>query len=255
MPLDVEQRVFAAVNATLRCANSSKKNVPHQAAGHTSLFAAIARANGIRRSQNIEAQRRTVLFNAGDPPSGVYGIVSGVVKLSLPSTARGEKVIALLGPGESFGMSALLSNKPHVVSAIAARDCTLLHIPQSSAVRAMRRDPKFAHEIATQLNRRFRSLLLDIQMTTRQSAIQRAVAFLLGQIPESTRNQKIMIRLPAKKGDIASKLDLTGAHFSRILHELHAAGVVRLQGSTVTVERVAALRSFAARARTKARGR
>ena len=229
--------------------------MPQQVPGHKSLFAAIAKANGIRRLQNIEAQRRTVLFNAGDPPSGVYGIVSGVVKLSLPSTARGEKVIALLGPGEAFGMSALLSNEPHAVSAVAARDCTLLHLPQSSAVRAMRRDPKFAREIAVQLNRRFRSLLLDIQMTTRQSAIQRAVAFLLGQIPESKRSQAITVRLPAKKGDIASKLDLTGAHFSRILHELHAAGVVRLQGSTVTVERVAALRSFAARVHTRAGGR
>lgn len=229
--------------------------MPQQVAGHRSLFAAIAKANGIRRLRNIEAQRRTVLFNAGDAPSGVYGIVSGIVKLSLPSTARGEKVIALLGPGESFGMSALLSNKPHVVSAIAARDCTLLHLPQSSAVRAMRRNPKFAHEIAMQLNRRFRSLLLDIQTMSRQSAIQRAVAFLLGQIPDSKRSRAITVRLPAKKGDIASKLDLTGAHFSRILHELHAAGLVRLQGSTVTVERVAALRSFAARARTRAGGR
>ena len=147
--------------------------MPQQVPGHRPLFAAIAnRANGVARGlQNVEAQRRTVLFNAGDPPSGVYGVVSGVVKLSLPSTGRGEKVIALLGPGETFGMSALLSNEPHVVTAVAARDCTLLHLPQSSAVRAMRRNPKFAREIAVELNRRFRNLIHDIQLTTRQSAI------------------------------------------------------------------------------------
>jgi CRP-like cAMP-binding protein len=203
--------------------------------------------------RNIDAQRHTVFFNAGDPPSGVYGVVSGVVKLSLPSVSRGEKVIALLGPGETFGMSALLANEPHVVTAVAARDCTLLHLPQSSAIRAMRRDPQFAREIAAQVNRRFRDLISDIQMMTRQSAIQRTVGFLLAQIPESSRNQTISMRLPANKGDIASKLDLTGAHFSRILHELDAAGLVKLQGSMVTVDRVAALRNFAARTRTKTR--
>jgi len=229
--------------------------MPPQVPGHRPLFAAIAgKANRVNRGlKNIEAQRRTILFKAGDPPAGIYGVVSGVVKLSLPSTPRGEKVLALLGPGESFGMSALLANEPHAVSAVAAQDCTLLHLPYSSAVRAMRRDPKFAREIALQLNRRFRDLILDIQMTTRQSAMQRVVAFLLGQIPEARRNQVITVRLPAKKGDIASKLDLTGAHFSRILHELDAAGLINLQGSLVTLNRAGALRSFAARAHTRTR--
>src|SRR4051794_3040421 len=132
-------------------------------------------------------------------------------------------------------MSATLSNEPHVVTAVAARDCTLAHLPQSTAVRAMQRDAKFAREIAVQLNRRFRSVIADIQMMTRQSAIQRTVAFLLGQMPNAKGNEAVAVRLPAKKGDIASKLDLTGAHFSRILHELEARGLVKLQGSLVTV--------------------
>ena len=233
--------------------------MPQQFQRGKPLFAtARSNATGLRgRLRTIEARRRTVLFSAGDRPSGIYVVVTGVVKLCLPSTPRGEKVIALLGPGESFGMSAVLSGKPHIVTAVAARDCTLLHLPHSSAVSEMRRNPKFARQVAVELNRRFRNLIADIQMTTRQSAIQRTVAFLLGEMGSENGSEPVAMRLPAKKGDIASKLDLTGAHFSRILHELHSSGIVKLQGSTVTVQRVAQLRKFAAVTRNgkRARGR
>jgi CRP-like cAMP-binding protein len=217
-------------------------------------FGSNANAVG-RRLRKLEARRRTVVFNAGDPPSGIYVVESGGVKLCLPTTGRGEKVIALLGPGETFGLSAALANKPHVVTAIAARDCMLLHLPQSSAVNAMRRDPKFLRQVAAQLNCRFRRLLADIQMTARQSAIQRTVAFLLDQISDTKGREPIAMRLPAKKGDIASKLDLTGAHFSRILRELDSAGLVKLEGSTVTIKRVASLRNFTDRPRKRTRPR
>jgi len=218
----------------------------------TPLLAAVIRKppTAIGRSvRTIDAPRRTVLFRSGDPPSGIYIVLSGVVKLSLPSAARDEKVIALLGPGDSFGLSATLADKPHVVTAVVASDCRLAHLPRGSARQMMRRDPKFAHQIALELNRRFRDFLVDIQLTTRQSAIQRTAIFLLRHMPQTKRKQAITFRLPAKKADIASKLDLTGAHFSRTLHELHTAGLIRLQGSTLTVGNVARLRSVTRRTR------
>jgi CRP/FNR family transcriptional regulator, dissimilatory nitrate respiration regulator len=215
------------------------------------LFAAVSKktTNTILRSvRMIDARRGTVLFRSGDAPSGIRIIVSGVVKLSLPHAPRGEKVIALLRPGESFGLSALLSDTPHVVTAAVARDCTIAHLPRTSALRLMRDEPKFLHQIAIELSRRFRDLLLDIKTTTRQSAIQRIVVFLVAQLPRARSNQAVTLRLPAKKADIASKLDLTGAHFSRILHELDSSGVIDLNGSTVTVPDSAKLRAMVARA-------
>jgi len=216
------------------------------------LFVATSKKttnNILRKGRTIDARRGTVLFRSGDAPSGVYIIVSGVVKLSLPHAPRGEKVIALLGPGTTFGLSALLSDTPHVVTAAVARDCVLAHLPRTSALRLMRDEPKFAHQIAIELSRRFRDLLLDIKTMTRQSAIQRTVVFLVDQLPRARSNHTVTLRLPAKKADIASKLDLTGAHFSRILHELDSTGVIDLNGSTVTVRDTAKLRGMVAHAR------
>ena len=41
--------------------------------------------------------------------------------------------------------------------------------------------------------------------------------------------------LPAAKGEIASQLNLTPEHFSRILHELADAGLLHIEGRKIVV--------------------
>jgi CRP/FNR family transcriptional regulator, dissimilatory nitrate respiration regulator len=55
-----------------------------------------------------------------------------------------------------------------------------------------------------------------------------------------------VITFPVRKGVIASKLNLTQEHFSRILHELMDAGMIEVQGRVVRVLDGAGLRRKAA---------
>jgi CRP-like cAMP-binding protein len=52
----------------------------------------------------------------------------------------------------------------------------------------------------------------------------------------------VIVCLPARKGDIASWLNLTHEHFSRILHELATAGFIEVTGSQVLIRDVQRLR-------------
>lgn len=56
----------------------------------------------------------------------------------------------------------------------------------------------------------------------------------------------LQVTLPAKKGVIASRLNLTHEHFSRILHELIEARLVAVDGLQVTIPDIARLRSYGA---------
>jgi len=51
------------------------------------------------------------------------------------------------------------------------------------------------------------------------------------------------VTLPAAKAEIASQLNLTPEHFSRILHELAQAGLLQVQGRHITVPDPARLRA------------
>jgi CRP-like cAMP-binding protein len=195
--------------------------------------------------QPMKVGRRTLLFGAGDAASGLYVIASGVVKLALPTAGRSEKVIALLGPGDTFGLSALVLEKPHVVAAMTVRESELAYLPKQHLLAALRRERRLARGLLAELSRSLHDVLADVHMTATQSGIQRSASFLLQQVHPSIRRGVHVMQLPARKADIASKLALTPAHFSRLLRELASAGVITLKGSSVTVRDVRALRRYA----------
>jgi len=69
--------------------------------------------------------------------------------------------------------------------------------------------------------------------------------FLLEHVEKSTSNRPI--RLPATKRHPVSKLNLTGPHFSRMLHGLDAAGVIAIEKCTITVKKPSKLRDMVLR--------
>ena len=69
-----------------------------------------------------------------------------------------------------------------------------------------------------------------------RSGAQRVIGYLLrdvqGATPEGTEGE---VTLPIGKGVIASRLNLTPQHFSRILHELTAQGLITVEGRKVRI--------------------
>ncbi|HSO07141.1 MAG TPA: helix-turn-helix domain-containing protein, partial [Pelomicrobium sp.] len=55
-----------------------------------------------------------------------------------------------------------------------------------------------------------------------------------------------VVVLPAKKGVIASRLNLTQEHFSRIIHELANRGLILIHGREITIPDLASLRDAGA---------
>jgi CRP-like cAMP-binding protein len=198
-----------------------------------------------RGARQIEVAKGAVLFDAGEPSTGVYTVVNGLVKIAVPTAAEQDKVVALLGSGRNFGLSAIFVDEPHVVSAAAVRETMLVHVRKAQVLAAMKTDPAFAREIAASLSRRLRELLSEVRSSVAESGTQRTVTFLLSELPPSVDQGPATVTLPAKKRIIASRLALTGEHFSRILHELTSARLICVQGPKVTIEDVSKLRKYA----------
>jgi CRP-like cAMP-binding protein len=53
---------------------------------------------------------------------------------------------------------------------------------------------------------------------------------------------QVSIRLPTSKGTIASRLNLTQEHFSRILSELTSAGLIQVEGRVIHIPDIGRLR-------------
>lgn len=194
-------------------------------------------------SREFEARRGTVLVQRGDPCRGLHIVIFGQVKLALQAPGGGEKVVELIGPGMSFGEPVMFLDEPYMVSATTLADSLLLHVARDVVYAEIERDPGFARRIIAGLSRRLHHLIGDLEAVSLRSGTQRVIGYLLRDESAANTVNSLCVTLPARKGVIASRLNLTHEHFSRILHELIEAGLIEVDGPRVTIPDVTRLRS------------
>jgi len=195
-------------------------------------------------THEVRAARAEVLFRRGDPALGFHIIVFGQVKLAFSSPRGDEKVVDLIGPGQSFGEAVMFMERPHVVTAQTLSDSLLLYIPREIVFQELERDPRFVRRIIAGLSGRLHRLMSDLESDSLHTGTQRVIGFLLSESDESCmRGGGLELILPASKGVIASRLSLTQEHFSRILHDLAARGLLEVHGRTIFIPDVARLRA------------
>lgn len=194
----------------------------------------------------VNAPKGTVLLRRGDPCTGFHVVVFGQIKLSLQTPRGDEKVVELIGRGQSFGESVMFLNHAYRLTAEALTDSKLIHLPKAVVLAEIERDAMFAYRMIAGLSRRLSHLISDVEGYTLHSGTQRVSAYLLAQLPEPAPAKNAAITLPAQKGIIASQLNLTHEHFSRILHELIEAGMIQVRGRVVQILDAGELRSRAA---------
>ena len=193
------------------------------------------------RVLHVERQKR--LFNKGDRSDGFYMVVYGQVKLAFTSPQGAEKVVEIIGPGMSFGEAVMFLDSPHVVYAQTLSDSLLLFVGKTAVLDELERNPTFARKMLGGLSRRLHGIISDVEAYCMHSGAQRVIGYLLRDAEQAEGNHDLEVELPTHKGVIASRLNLTPQHFSRILHELSEAGLVQVEGRVIHIADVDKLRS------------
>lgn len=214
---------------------------------HAPIFRDLSAAELARialgtREQRIERGR--MLFRRGDPCAGFHLVVFGQVKLVVSAANGFEKVVDIIGPGMTFGEALMFTGRPYVVSAETLADSLLLHVGREALFAELDRDPLLARRMLAGLSCRLHMLVRDVEALTLQSAMQRVIGY-LATLEDGAGAR---VTLPAQKSLVASRLNLTPEYFSRILHELADAGVLRIEGREIDILDSARLRAFGAEA-------
>ena len=196
-------------------------------------------------TREVHAERGTVLFRKSDPCVGFHVIVYGQIKLAINSPNGDERVIDLLGAGQSFGEALMFTEQPYLVYAETLADSLLLYITKDVVFEEIARTPGFAHRMIASLSRRLHTLIRELESYAFDSGIQRVIGYLLqAQADAGGSGKSAQVTLPTRKAIIASRLNLTPEHFSRTLHELEKAGMIRIAGRKITIADVTQLRNY-----------
>ena len=71
---------------------------------------------------------------------------------------------------------------------------------------------------------------------------ERVIGYLLRDVPDGLSEGVVEVSLTPGKSVIASRLNMTPEHFSRILHDLAAGGLIEVEGRLVRIRDLARLR-------------
>jgi CRP-like cAMP-binding protein len=216
---------------------------------HVPLFNGLAPeeiARIARATREIHASKGDILFHKGDQCNGFHLIVYGQVKLAFTSAQGTEKVVEILTQGQSFGEALMFMEKPYIVFAQALTDSLLLHVSKTAIFEELQRDHNLCRKMLAGMAMRLHQLMNDVESYSLHSGKQRIIGYLLRELPDdepdSINGINVTITLPTNKGVIASRLNLTQEHFSRILHELIDLGLILVEGRKIHIPSVAKLR-------------
>ena len=202
---------------------------------------AVARLTGA--ATTLHVLRDAIVFREGDRSSGVYLVVQGLIKLTLQTDHGRARVIDLIGVGGSFGEPALFLGRRQLVTAEAATDTRLICLCKAAMLDEVRINGQFAERVISSLAGRIYACKESMRAHMLLSGTQRVIHYLLHLLPDNRTCGAVAVTLPARKGVIASRLNLTQEHFSRILRDLATAALIGVDGAQVHIRDVERLRN------------
>ncbi len=178
-------------------------------------------------SQLRELARGADVFRAGEPCQEFHVTVSGQIKLYAISPAGQEKIIELVGPGNSFAEAFMFMERPYMISAQALTDTLLLSVSREAVLHEIQSGAQFCMRMLAGLSRRLHGLVNDVQAYSLHSGVERVIGYLLRDLPEEGEHPA-SVMLPVSKASIASRLSMTPEYFSKVLHELESKGLIEI---------------------------
>ena len=221
----------------------------HRLLGDCVLFSGLSAEE--RAAIAAQARIRTfkageTVFNLGSPGDYMMALLSGTIRISVPSPDGKELVLTLIQPGEVFGELAVLDGKERSADAIAENECTLAMLYRHDVLSFFQRNPSAWLKLVEVLCQRLR----------RTDQVFAEVALL--QLP--VRLAKMMLRLlespdssAAAKGgkigfsqrELANMVGGTRESVNRCLRNWQRSGIVQISEGTIVVMNQDALEDMA----------
>jgi CRP-like cAMP-binding protein len=218
---------------------------PEQFLAHLPLFQGLSAAELARLAAGVS--RRSLragdtLFRQGDRCTGLHAVVHGRVALTAHTARGGERVTEIIGAGRSFGEAIMFLDKPYIVGAKVLSDALVLHLAKETIFAELERSPGFARRLIAGLSAKLHATVRELDLYALGSGGQRFAAWLLRAVPAA--EGAAAVTLPAAKRAVASRLNLSAEHLSRILRHLSAEGLIEVRGRKLDIPDVARLREW-----------
>lgn len=194
------------------------------------------------RVQRLDAGQR--LFRRGDPPSGLYAVVEGAMRIGAVSAQGKEALLTLIEAPYWFGEVSLFDGQPRTHDAFAEGASTLLLVPQSALLELLERQPQYWRDFALLMSQKLRLAFIALEQMSLLPAAPRLARRLL-MIAENYGEGESRRVIHLAQEQLALMLAISRQTTNQILNELQAQGILRLTYGEIEILDLARLRQAA----------
>ncbi len=196
---------------------------------------ALARLGGSARRRSY--RRGEVIFHQGDPGDALHFIVDGRVKVVLDAETGEEAVIAILGPGESFGELALIDGEPRSATVETLEPVQTLSLARPDFMAFIRDNPQAAERLLVTLAgmvRRTDESMADLVFLDLEGRLVKKLLELADAHGRDV-DGAIEIELPMTQEDLAAMIGATRASVNKLLGWYEDRGAIQRRGRRIAI--------------------
>jgi CRP-like cAMP-binding protein len=177
-----------------------------------------------------------LLFDRGQPASHFFIVLEGQVNLVLYSKSGEEKIVEILGPGNSFAEAVMFMEAPgYPVSAVATVKSRVVRFSCREYVGILRESPETCLRMLGHVSQRLHMRIREIEYLTLESATHRLVRLIESRLPPEPTEGSAEVTLQESRQELASRLSMKPETLSRILRHLSDMGAITVHGRLLQV--------------------
>lgn len=197
-----------------------------------------------RRVATKQYDRGEILFGEGDACRGLYIVSSGKIRIFKLSASGREQTLAIEGAGSSFAELPVFDGGNYPASATASEGAEVLFISRKYFQDFCREHPEVGLKVIAVVGSRLRRLVGIIEDLSFTTVRQRLIALIVRLAKTSTArsSEGVHVELTKSQQDLAAELGTVRELISRNLGRLQAEGYVDVNGRSIVVKDLAALK-------------
>ena len=194
----------------------------------------------LRSARLVQLKPGEIVYRVGDPLGGIYGLVGGVVAVSVAPMKTAPRLVHISEPGSWIGEGCFLTKQPRRVEVRALDHAWLLHLPLEDMDRMAADSPEAARQfgaISVLNGDRLIRLVYDLLIRD----VTRRIAAVLERL--ASGNERFV---PLSQAEVGAMANASRKQVNAALQRFEAKGWVQLSYGAVTIADARALRGFAA---------
>jgi CRP-like cAMP-binding protein len=183
-------------------------------------------------------RRGEVIFHLGDPGDALFIVMSGAIKIMLPSDSGDEAILATLHAGDVFGELALLDGAPRSATASALEPSETLILPRAQFRELLATEPAIRDALLAALAgelRRLTNHVEELHFLDITGRLASRLARLATESGKKLSDGSIRLGSPLTQGDLAAMIGCTRQSVNKLLGMFTDDGLIRLERESIVV--------------------